>query len=115
MYANNKIEIRVSGVTHSLKKELSLIVEQKQKALGTKRYSLSDLVIEVLEDYVRKSYEMLLKMGILRRFERSRGHIRLCLISSGFRGIEKTSAECPPYAHGKNLCFLGLSIFDCRK
>ena len=57
MYANNKIEIRVSGVTHSLKKELSLIVEQKQKALGTKRYSLSDLVIEVLEEYVGRSYE----------------------------------------------------------
>jgi len=57
MYANNKIEIRVSGVTHSLKKELFRIVEQKQKALGTKRYSLSDLVIEVLEDYVGKSYE----------------------------------------------------------
>ena len=57
MYANNKIEIRVSGVSHSLKKELFRIVEQKQKALGTKRYSLSDLVIEVLEDYVRKSYE----------------------------------------------------------
>lgn len=57
MYANNKVEIRVSGVTHSLKKELFRIVEQKQKALGTKRYSLSDLVIEVLEDYIGKSYE----------------------------------------------------------
>ena len=48
MYANNKIEIRVSGVSHSLKKELFRIVEQKQKALGTKRYSLSDLVIEAV-------------------------------------------------------------------
>ena len=57
MYANNKIEIRVSGVTHSLKRELFRIVEQKQKALGSKRYSLSDLVIEVLEDYIGKSYE----------------------------------------------------------
>ena len=57
MYANNKIEIRVSGVSHSLKKDLFRIVEKKQKALGTKRYSLSDLVIEVLEDYVGKSYE----------------------------------------------------------
>ena len=57
MYANNKVEIRVSGVSHSLKKELFLIVEQKQKALGTKRYSLSDLVIEVLEEYVGRSYE----------------------------------------------------------
>ena len=57
MYANNKVEIRVSGVSHSLKKELFRIVEQKQKALGTKRYSLSDLVIEVLEDYIGKSYE----------------------------------------------------------
>ena len=56
MYANNKVEIRVSGVSHSLKKELFRIVEQKQKALGTKRYSLSDLVVEVLEDYVGESY-----------------------------------------------------------
>lgn len=57
MYANNKVEIRVSGVSHSLKKELFRIVEQKQKALGTKRYSLSDLVVEVLEDYVGESYQ----------------------------------------------------------
>ena len=57
MYANNKVEIRVSGVTHSLKKELFRIVEQKQKALGSKRYSLSDLVIEVLEEYIGRSYE----------------------------------------------------------
>ena len=57
MYANNKIEIRVSGVSHSLKKELFRIVEQKQKALGTKRYSLSDLVVEVLEDYIGESYQ----------------------------------------------------------
>lgn len=57
MYANNKVEIRVSGVSHSLKKELFHIVEQKQKALGRKRYSLSDLVIEILEDYVSHSYE----------------------------------------------------------
>lgn len=57
MYANNKVEIRVSGVSHSLKKELFQIVEQKQKALGRKRYSLSDLVIEILEDYVSHSYE----------------------------------------------------------
>ena len=56
MYANNKVEIRVSGVSHSLKKELFRIVEQKQKALGTKRYSLSDLVVEVLEDYIGESY-----------------------------------------------------------
>ena len=56
MHANNKVEIRVSGVSHSLKKELFRIVEQKQKALGTKRYSLSDLVVEVLEDYVGESY-----------------------------------------------------------
>ena len=57
MYANNKVEIRVSGVSHSLKKELFRIVEQKQKALETKRYSLSDLVVEVLEDYVGESYQ----------------------------------------------------------
>ena len=57
MYANNKIEIRVSGVTHSLKKELFRIVEQKQKAFGSKCYSLFDFLIEVLEDYVGKSYE----------------------------------------------------------
>ena len=56
MYANNKVEIRVSGVSHSLKKELFPTVEQKQKALGTKRYSLSDLVVEVLEDYIGESY-----------------------------------------------------------
>ena len=57
MYANNEVEIRVSGVSHSLKKELFRIVEQKQKALETKRYSLSDLVVEVLEDYVGESYQ----------------------------------------------------------
>ena len=48
-----------------------------------------------------KCYEILLKRWFLACFERSRGHIRLCLISSGFRGIEKTRAEWPPYAHGK--------------
>ena len=35
--------------------------------------------------------------------ERSEGHIRLCLIYSGFRDLEKTSAEWTPYAHGKIL------------
>ena len=57
MYANNTVETRVSGVSHSLKKELFRIVEQKQEALGTKRYSLSDLVVEVLEDYIGESYQ----------------------------------------------------------